>query len=193
MRLVDVATLETVTIAASAAPWEAAELMHSSAVGALVVVDDAGSAVGMLTDRDLALRVVAVGGVREDARVADLMSAPLQTLASTESVVVAVKLMRSQGVRRVPLVDDGRLAGVVTMDDLLTALARELVNLGEEALSARKHALREAHEAGPLHEIQELASQTHARLGRAKYMVQEAFMDELDSVRDRLRRALESL
>jgi CBS domain-containing protein len=193
VRLADVATLEVETIPVDAQPWQAAERMHAAAVGSLVVIDGDGRAVGILTDRDLALRVAAVGGLREDARVADVMSAPLQTLGPDDDVELAVKLMRGQGLRRIPLLDRGRVVGLVSMDDLVRSLARELLNLGEEALSARKHSLRDARGKGPLHEIQELASQAHERLGRAKYMAQEAFMDEVDGVKERLRRALERL
>lgn len=193
MHLGEVATQPVATIPADARPWEAAERMRLEAVGSLVVVDADGRAVGMLTDRDLALRVVAMGTVREEARVADLMSAPLLALDPGQDLEAAARLMRARGVRRIPLLEEGRPVGLVSLDDLLRTLARELLDLGEEALSARTHALSEARGKGPLQEIQDLARQAHARLGRAKYMAQEALMDELDGVRERLRRALEGL
>lgn len=191
MRLGDLGARGVVTIRDTAELWEAAEAMHEHAVGCLVVVGPAGTAVGVLTDRDLALRVVAAGGARAGARVGEVMTSPVRGLAPTDGLEEAVALLRAAGVRRVPLLEAGVPVGLVSLGDVLEALARALLDLGEESLSAREQALREARERGPLHEIGELARAAHERLGHAKYRAQEALADELDSIRERLRRALE--
>ncbi len=191
MQLRELGTRGVVTIDSAAELWEAAEAMHAQAVGCLVVVGAGGAAVGVLTDRDLALRVVAAGGPRAEARVAEVMSSPVRGLAPTDGIEDAVALMRSAGVRRVPLLEEGVPVGMVSLGDVLEALARGLLELGEESLAAREQALAAARERGPLGEIQELARTAHERLGQAKYRMQEALADELDSIRERLRRVLE--
>lgn len=193
MRLGQFSSRGVVTVRDDAPAWEAAETMHGRAVGCLVVVDAAGQALGILTDRDLTLRVVAAGGSVGDLSVGALMSSPLHALSPEDDLERAVRLMRAAGVRRLPLLVDGAPIGLVSLGDLLEVLARDLLDLGEESLAAREQALREARAKGPLGEIQELAHQAHERLGRAKYLAQEAVMDELDSIRDGLRKALERL
>lgn len=191
MRLRELGARGVVTVDAAAEPWEAAQKMGEQAVGCLVVVAAGGVAVGVLTDRDLVLRVVAAGGMRPGACVGDLMTSPVRGLAPDDGLEDAVALMRSAGVRRVPLLEQGVPVGLVSLGDVLEALARGLLDLGEEALSARESALRAARDQGPLGEIQELARAAHERLGHAKYRVQEALAEELDTIRERLRRALE--
>jgi len=106
---------------------EAANRMLHRGVGCLIVIDDAKKPVGMLTDRDLAVRAVA--GARDPAHttVRELMTAQPRVVPEGTPIEDALALMRSGGFRRLPVVgDDQRLVGLVTADDMIRLLAEEL-------------------------------------------------------------------
>lgn len=108
----------------------AARMMHESHIGSLVVIDDKKRPVGLVTDRDLALYVLTSGLDPEAASVGDCMSAPAVTLDHSASLSEASSVMRRHGVRRLPIVDDdGKLVGIITGDDLVLLLGRELNEL----------------------------------------------------------------
>jgi CBS domain-containing protein len=112
---------------------EAAKLMREHHVGSLVVVVDRLSErvpVGMLTDRDLAIAVLAKEVDARTLAVRDVMSTELFTVREQDSITDALRLMRERGVRRVPvLTHSGALAGIVTIDDVLDILAEELADV----------------------------------------------------------------
>jgi CBS domain-containing protein len=104
---------------------EAADLMRRTHVGA-VVITRGRRPVGILTDRDLALRAVAAGAT-VDTPVSEVMSGDLVVARASETLDEAFGRMRRSGVRRLPIVDGrGRLVGLVALDDLLVLLAAEL-------------------------------------------------------------------
>ena len=122
----------------------AAALMREHHVGALVVVRDDGTRkpVGIVTDRDIAIGVVAVGLDAEVLTVGDIMGPRLFTAPVDQGVLETVRQMRTKGIRRLPIVEcDGALAGLVTLDDLLALLAGELDKLA--GLVAREQAIEE--------------------------------------------------
>lgn len=111
----------------------ACKLMRHYHVGSLVVVDEAEGKrvpVGILTDRDI---VVEIDAMDLDAKVitaGDIMSSELVTVPENHGVLETIEIMRFKGLRRVPIVDaDGRLIGIVTIDDLLEVLAEELTDI----------------------------------------------------------------
>ncbi|MBZ4418622.1 CBS domain-containing protein [Myxococcus sp. RHSTA-1-4] len=106
---------------------EAAEAMRNRHVGALVVVEDDLRPVGMLTDRDVVTRVVAARKDATAVSVAEVMTPQPVTARVEDSLDRTLFTMRQQGVRRVPIVDaHGRVAGLVSLDDVLVLLAAEL-------------------------------------------------------------------
>jgi CBS domain-containing protein len=118
----------------SASPHESlaalGQLMETHNVGAVVIVENHRPA-GIVTDRDLALAVTA-HGLSPQSAAAGAMTAPVQTLMQKEGVFAATLAMRENHVRRVPVVDDdGRLVGIVTLDDLVRVLGQELQHLVE--------------------------------------------------------------
>ena len=122
----------------------AAALMREHHVGALVVVRNDGTRkpVGIVTDRDIAIGVVAVGLDAEVLTVGDIMGPRLVTAPVDQGVLETVRQMRTKGIRRLPLVaHDGALAGLVTLDDLLALLAGELDKLA--GLVTREQAIEE--------------------------------------------------
>ncbi|MDQ7744359.1 CBS domain-containing protein [Hydrogenophaga pseudoflava] len=96
----------------------AAELMQTLDIGVLPVCD-AGTLVGMLTDRDIAVRSVAGGLVPESTCVGDIMSPDLVFCTPGQDIGEAMKLMGDKQVRRLPVIDDDRrLVGIVSLADL---------------------------------------------------------------------------
>ena len=117
MEIREVMTESVVTAAPGAAVRQVAEIMRERNVGSVVLVDDDGGAVGFITDRDLAVSVLA-DGHGGGAAAADHASAPVVTARPGTPVEEATQLMVSHGIRRLPIVEDGRLTGIVTLDDL---------------------------------------------------------------------------
>lgn len=124
-----------VTASAQMTVDEAARLMRSKNVGALVVVN-AGRPIGMLTDRDVAIEVVAKGLDPDAVRVGDVMHRKPVTILQDLGILDAVKTFARTGVRRLPVVTkSGVLVGVIAVDDLIMLLGNEMGHLAG-ALSA---------------------------------------------------------
>ena len=122
-------TKPVVTASAQMTVDEAARAMRSKNVGALVVVN-AGRPVGMLTDRDIAMEVVAKGMDPDSVRVADVMHRKPVTIREDLGIFDAVKTFARTGVRRLPVVTkSGLLMGVLALDDLIMLLGNELGHL----------------------------------------------------------------
>ena len=108
----------------------AAQRMAARNVGSLLVVDGSRHVLGVVTDRDLALRVVAQGRDPHLTRIVDVMTPHPDTVSEETSVEDALTVMRSRGVRRLPVVGHaGELAGVVSVDDILVLLSQEFGEL----------------------------------------------------------------
>ena len=125
---------------------EAARLMRRYHVGDLVVVDevqDRRVPVGMVTDRDLVVEVIAREQPFASCTVSAVMSATVVCVPETAGVIEAIQLMRSHGVRRVPVVDaGGALVGILAADDLLDLLAEELSALARIAPRGQEREVR---------------------------------------------------
>lgn len=111
----------------------AARQMRESHVGCLVVADEDGGKrvpVGILTDRDITVAVVAPGLDAEVILVGDVMSAELLSVQEDAGIAETVELMRLRGIRRLPVTDaDGALVGLIAADDILSLLAEEISGL----------------------------------------------------------------
>jgi CBS domain-containing protein len=109
---------ETVVTAAPDTPVRrVAELMRERNVGSVVLVDGGGAAVGFVTDRDLAMSVLADGHTGEQPAEGHA-SAPVVTGRPGMHIEEATELMARHGIRRLPVLDEGRLTGIVTLDDI---------------------------------------------------------------------------
>ena len=130
MRISDICTRHVFHIAPIASVREAAEKMRKCHVGALVVMDQPNGkrvAAGIVTDRDIVVGVVAAGIDPQSLTVADIMSRNPATCGETDDLLRAIEIMRSRGVRRLPVLDgDGNLSGIVTADDISGGITREL-------------------------------------------------------------------
>jgi CBS domain-containing protein len=109
----------------------AAQRMATRNVGTLVVLHGHGKPAGILTDRDLAVRVVARGRDPYSTRVGDVMTSELETVPEDCSIEDALRRMRSRGVRRLPVVNQrGECTGIVSLDDVVAHLVQEFSVLG---------------------------------------------------------------
>jgi len=121
---------EVVSVSLETLVVDAARRMRDARVGC-VVVSRAGHPVGILTDRDIAVRVVAEGRDPQQTTVSEVATYEAVTLKTSDNRSTAAIRMREHGVRRLPIVNDaGKLVGMVTADDLIAQLTRELVDLG---------------------------------------------------------------
>lgn len=133
MKIGSLCTRRVVTVDANASLAQAAALMREHHVGALVVTAQSaeGLAVGgLVTDRDLVLDVLARGLDPAGSRIGALASATVASVAEEDDASTAIVAMQSAGVRRLLVTDvDGRLAGIVSIDDLLRGFANQFAGL----------------------------------------------------------------
>jgi len=110
---------KVVTVSPKDKVIKAARLMDKKNVGSVVVVED-GKPVGILTDRDIAIRVVAKQADIDLTLVKDVMTGRIVTGREGQRAAELAKMMHENGIRRVPIVDEkGKLTGIITLDDLL--------------------------------------------------------------------------
>lgn len=144
MDVVRLCSRDVVTISENEEITAAARLMRERHVGYLVVVeaDFAGSTyrpVGVLTDRDIAIKVVAQNLNPKNTLVRDAMTRDPVVLRTADSLTQAVQEMRRIGVRRMPVVGElGELQGVLSLDDVLDTLSSELQHLAGAIRNERR-------------------------------------------------------
>jgi len=110
-------TTDVRTIPSNATIKDAAEIMHNINVGSIPVVDNNNKLVGIVTDRDIVLRSVAKGQ-DPNIKVSDVMSRDIKTISPDTDVHEAADLMAEKQIRRLPVVDNGNLVGIVSIGDL---------------------------------------------------------------------------
>jgi CBS domain-containing protein len=179
---------DVATASAGASARELAEQMTREAVGCIVVVDEQSRPIGIVTDRDLALRVVAAGRSAKETSAEAVMSQPLETVEATDSVEGVIDRMRRSGIRRVPVVSDGRVVGIVSVDDLVVQLGQELDSLGDTLRHQIREARRSAHMDAIREELRKRLGGLLEQVERAGGHTRETLLRELDSLRERLRR-----
>ena len=110
---------------ASASVMDAAEIMRDSDIGDVVVLEDQ-RLYGILTDRDIVVRVLAEGSDPATVRVGQVCSRELTTIRPTASVGEAVRLIREKAIRRLPVVEEGGdVVGILSMGDIAVARDRK--------------------------------------------------------------------
>lgn len=117
MQLREIMTAGVITAAPEASAISVAQQMREHRVGSVVIVDPEGSPLAMVTDRDLALRVLA-GGIDPEVAVGEHASRPLVYGEPAMELEEAAALMVRHRVRRLPVLDADRLVGIVTLDDI---------------------------------------------------------------------------
>ena len=140
MKTGDVCNRDVAAIRAQASLYDASCMMRQAHVGCIVVTDDSSPRrpVGVVTDRDIVVEVVAAGLDPKTVTAGDIMATTLIVAREDDDALVSLKTMRRRGVRRLPVVDSaGALRGIVTLDDLLEAGA-EAVNDVVQAITSER-------------------------------------------------------
>lgn len=133
MRVGEFCNREVVVIEEDNSITEAARVMREYHVGDVVIVKAQNGKqfpVGILTDRDVALEIVAKGITPDSIGVGDAMSFDLTTVNEDDDLMHVIEIMRDKGIRRVPVVDfDEALVGILTVDDVLDLLSEILIDI----------------------------------------------------------------
>lgn len=133
MTIGKICSREVVFVEEQASIPEAARLMREHHVGDLVVIKEKNGKrvpVGIITDRDIVLEVIAEGVSMDDISVGDIMSDQLVTGREGDGLLETIKVMRASGIRRLPVVnDDNELVGILSVDDLLDLFSEQVVDL----------------------------------------------------------------
>jgi CBS domain-containing protein len=141
MGLSELCNRSVVVTPAKTSVEEASRLMREQHVGSLVVAEETARGhrpVGIVTDRDIVIEVVAAGVDPTTVTVGEIMAPELVTAREVDEPWDTIRVMRERGVRRMPVVgDDGLLVGIVTVDDLLEIIAEQLDGLAK-AISAEQ-------------------------------------------------------
>jgi CBS domain-containing protein len=142
----DVAVHNPATVQPEESITDCAKRMHAEHVGCLIVVeqtDGIAFPIGMLTDRDIAIEVVAFGLDPRAMTAGDVMSEKPAVVEEDDDLLDALALMRERGVRRLPVARaDGALIGVIAFDNLLQALAEQLDGMIGVLKAQQTHELR---------------------------------------------------
>jgi CBS domain-containing protein len=124
----EVMTASPLTVSSDAPVAEAARLMAESDIGDVLILEaGTGRMEGILTDRDIAVRVAAEAKDARATKVSDVCTVTVTSIQPTASVDEAVRTMRREDVRRLPVVEGGRPIGIITLGDLAVALDPESV------------------------------------------------------------------
>ncbi len=118
MKICDIMSDNVVSIGPREPVNAAAKLLKRCNIGVLPVCDEKGNLRGMLTDRDIVIRCVALDSDPSDVKVEEIMSRGIVTTGPFEEVEHAVRLMSEDQVRRIPVLDSGKLVGMVSLCDM---------------------------------------------------------------------------
>lgn len=129
MKVGELCTRDTVFVKPEENISMVARLMDEYVVGSVVVIKDR-KPVGIITDRDITIRVVASGKNPNEIKANEVMSGPLKIVKEDESIEDAIQRMRGAAIRRLPVIDgEGFLVGIITLDDLLDFLSEEIESM----------------------------------------------------------------
>ncbi len=121
LTIADVMTKSVISVDASLTVNEAAKMMEDTKVGAVIVMEK-NTPIGIVTDRDFAIKVAA-HEYQITTPVKQIMSSPLFSINSDESVRTAADLMYDRGIRKLPVIDDEKVVGIITATDIVNLLA----------------------------------------------------------------------
>lgn len=139
----DVMTSPVITIGENQTIFKAAQLMNRHEVGCVIVTSKEGKPVGILTERDLIARVLAKNTLPSKVKAGNVMTSPLITIDSEETLQEAARKMSRLNVRRLGVVYRGDLVGIITGKDIL-AVTPELLEIIQERAKIEKEPVEEA-------------------------------------------------
>jgi signal-transduction protein with cAMP-binding, CBS, and nucleotidyltransferase domain len=176
------------TVDVDAPVGEVADRMRLEGVGSVVVVSGDRQPVGLITDRDLTLRVIAEGRDPEELRAGAVMSQPLIEVDATASLEHVIEVMREHHVRRVPVVQEKQVIGLVALDDLLVRLAREIDDVAATARGEFRDAQRAARLQEVRREVEDGVREMIGHVERIGDRALEGTVRELEGMIGRVRR-----
>jgi CBS domain-containing protein len=121
MELKNILTKDVITIGLAATALDAAKLMARKNISSILVIDEKGTIAGIISERDF-LHLVKNERDPTKIKAQEMMSSPVITADTNTSLEGALKLMHDKGIRRIPITEDGRLAGIITETDLANAM-----------------------------------------------------------------------
>ena len=117
----DIMTKSIISVDSSLTVNETAKMMEDAKVGAVIVMEN-NTPVGIVTDRDFAIKIVA-HAYQITTQIKQIMSSPLIATSPDETVLMAADLMYSRGIRKLPVIEDDKVIGIITSTDLVNQLA----------------------------------------------------------------------
>jgi len=118
----DIMTKAIIFVDPSTTVFQVAKMMEQGGIGAILIKKD-GTTSGIITDRDFAIKI-AVDKLSMDTSVEKVASFPLVTVSQNDSIIAAASLMSSKKIRKLAVVEDGNVIGIITSTDLVTQLAK---------------------------------------------------------------------
>ncbi len=182
----DLVAGKVTTVSAQASPLDAALAMERSGARSLVVIDARGEVVGILTERDLLARVLAEGRDPKAVRIEQVMSSPFRSVQAGEGLPTAIELMKSCGIRQLPVLEDGALVGMISLDHLLEDLSRQLAVLSGGMKARRSEARSHGRDVGRRASEEEQVRAVRARLEAASAHEKKDLEAELRRLEGRL-------
>jgi signal-transduction protein with cAMP-binding, CBS, and nucleotidyltransferase domain len=131
MLVKDVMASPVITVEETALANKVAELMGDNKVGCVIVVDKTGNAIGIVTERDLVVRVLAKNVAPANAKAKDFMTTPLVTVDPEKTVSDAARMMNKKDIRRLGVLYKGKLVGIVSSKDILNVVPELLESMQE--------------------------------------------------------------
>lgn len=132
--LLDAKGRKVVSIASDASVFEAIKLMAEKAISSVLIMDG-GQLLGILTERDYARKVILNGRSSETTRVSEIMTRDILTTSEDETVNQCMAKMTERKIRHLPVVDDGRVVGMISIGDLVQAIISDQ----QEAIEHLEH------------------------------------------------------
>ena len=117
----DVMTKSVISIDSSLTINNAAKMMEDAKVGAIIVIEN-NEPVGIVTDRDFAIKAVSYAYPISDS-ITKIMSSPLSSVSSDDSIRTASDMMFDKGIRKLPVIDNGKVVGILTASDIVNLLS----------------------------------------------------------------------
>lgn len=135
MSVIDIARQKVVSQGPDASIADVVRTMHHENVSSVVIVDD-GSPLGLVSDRDLAMAVLDEEFDAEQTLIEEFLTDDVVMIEADEGVYNLVELLSEKGVRRVPVVEDGELVGIISLSDVVVLLGMELQHVATAIRSA---------------------------------------------------------
>jgi predicted transcriptional regulator len=117
VKVSDLMTRNVITIDSEATVKEAVDIMNKHEIGCLIVLTD-GKTDGIMTERDILKRFVGLNRDASETKVKDIMSRPIWAVGPNEDIEAALKHMLNAKIKKLPVVEDGRLLGLLTLTDI---------------------------------------------------------------------------